>query len=108
MNFAKSTRCDLTDLPNISIALGEALRRVGLASPEALNAAGAEAAWTLLQKAGVRSCIQSLLALEGAVQGVNWQALAAERRFELMRFAAQQLTELPKPTAKTGLLARAS
>lgn len=83
--------CELTDLPNISVALGEALSRAGLQSPEALRLAGAEAAWNLLQIAGFRSCMQSLLALEGAIQGINWQALPAARRFELVRFAAQRL-----------------
>ncbi len=90
MTFSRSpaARHTLTDLPNISIALAEALRRVGLNSPQALYEAGAERAWTLLQQTGIRSCIQSLLALEGAIVGVSWQQVPAERRHQLMRFAA--------------------
>ncbi len=79
----------LTDLPNISIALAEALRRAGLSSPEALCTAGAEHAWHLLQRNGFIASIQSLLALEGAIRGVPWQQLAADRRQELLRFIAQ-------------------
>lgn len=82
---------DLTDLPNISSALGEALSRAGLQSPEALRLAGAEAAWNLLRMAGFRSCMENLLALEGAIQGISWESLPAARRFELVRFAAQRL-----------------
>lgn len=79
----------LTDLPNISIALAEALRRAGLSSPEALCNAGAERAWNLLRRNGFIASIQSLLALEGAITGVPWQQLAADRRQELLRFIAR-------------------
>lgn len=81
----------LLDLPNISVALAETLRRCGVSSPQTLFALGAEQAWRLLRRAGVRSCIQSVLALEGAITGVNWQAVPPARRQELMRFAATQL-----------------
>jgi DNA transformation protein len=80
----------LTDLPNISIALAEALRRVGVTSPQALIELGAERAWTLLERAGVQRSIQSLLALEGSITGLSWQAIPHERRAALVRFAAQQ------------------
>lgn len=82
----------LSDLPNVSIALGEELARVGIGSPDALRLAGAEAAWDLLRAAGLRTCIQSLLALEGAIQGMTWQSLPTVRRQELIRFAASRIS----------------
>jgi len=79
----------LSELPNISAALDEALNRVAMSSPEALKLAGAEAAWTRLHQNGFHPSIQTLLALEGAIRGVDWQSLPAARRFELVRFAAR-------------------
>lgn len=79
---------DLTDLPNISFVLGKSLKRVGIASAGALKRMGAEVAWNLLHKNGHPVSIQTLLALEGAIQRVSWQALPADRRSELVRFAA--------------------
>jgi len=83
----------LNDLPNISIALGEELKRAGISTPAELAEIGAEEAWLRLRSIGVRQdCIHTLLALEGAVQETPWRLLASERRFELMRFAASTLT----------------
>jgi hypothetical protein len=81
----------LTDLPNISPLLAESLQRVGLTTAEALKLAGAEAAWNLLRENGQPASIETLLVLEGAIQGVHWQTLPPARRFELMRFVAAQV-----------------
>ena len=91
MTFTKvaATPRDLTDLPNISFALAEELRSVGIASPQALVGLGAEEAWTTLRSRGRCDDIHSLLALDGAVLGVTSQLLPADRRAELMRFAAR-------------------
>lgn len=76
----------LSDLLNLSFALAENLRRVGIRTPGELAAAGAEAAWQSLHQGGYVDGAQSLLALEGALQGVPWRELAPERRHELMHF----------------------
>src|SRR3954471_18183245 len=86
----------LTDLPNISIALGEALRRVGIATPPDLFTVGAENAWLRLHAAGAHDCIQSALALEGAIQGQQWQRLDPARRFQLMQLVSKAVAEPPK------------
>jgi DNA transformation protein and related proteins len=83
---------DLTDLPNISIALAEDLRRIGVSSPRELAAIGAETAWHRLRCDNRQDCIQTLLALGGAILGVAWRALPADRRFELMHYAAHALS----------------
>ncbi|HVU33837.1 MAG TPA: TfoX/Sxy family DNA transformation protein [Opitutaceae bacterium] len=81
----------LLDLPNISVALAEALRRCGVSYPQALFELGTERAWRLLRQAGVRPCIQSALAVEGAILGTSWQAVPPARRQQLMRFVSQEL-----------------
>lgn len=95
MTFHKmrTTPRDLTDLPNISIALAEELRRTGISNPGELMTLGAETAWTRLRQRGQRDCIHTLLALGGAVLGIAWQSLPAERRFELMRFATRTMSD---------------
>lgn len=77
----------LSDLPNISIALGEELRRVGVRQGSDLQAVGAEAAWSRVRSLGRHDDIQTLLALEGAIQGVAWRGIPHDRRAELVRFA---------------------
>lgn len=76
----------LSDLLNLSFALAENLRRVGIRTPAELVATGAEAAWQALHQGGYVDSAQSLLALEGAIHGVPWRELAPERRHELMHF----------------------
>lgn len=76
----------LSDLLNLSFALAENLRRVGIRTPGELAATGAEAAWQGLHQGGFVDSAQSLLALEGAIQGVPWRELAPDRRHELMHF----------------------
>ncbi len=75
----------LSELPNISFALDESLRRAGIRSPAQLRSIGAEGAWYLLRGHGNWSSVHTLFALEGAIQGVPWQKLPATRRGELMR-----------------------
>ena len=75
---------DLTDLPNITIVLGEALKRVGIASIADLGTLGAERAWERLCAAGVQPDAHVLLALEGAIAGIPWRDLPRSRRCELL------------------------
>jgi DNA transformation protein len=84
----------LNDLPNVSIALGEELLRVGITTPAELAQIGAEDAWLRLRTAGLHDCIHTLLVLEGAVQRTPWRLLPSERRFELMRFAATTIVRV--------------
>ncbi len=57
---------------NIGGALARDLREVGINTLEKLRASGAEKAWVRLRTAGLRDCVHSRLALEGAVRGVHW------------------------------------
>lgn len=80
-------RHGITDLPNISIALGEELKKAGIRCPTDLVRSGAEAAWSRIRAIGRHDNIQTLLALEGAVQGVDWRSLPHDRRASLVHFA---------------------
>jgi DNA transformation protein len=92
-------------LPNISFALAEELRRVGITTPRQLRGLGAEESWNRLRGTGRHDCIHSLLALGGAILGITWQGLPAERRFELMRFAAHALSgPAPAPSENAARL----
>ena len=78
---------DLTDMPNISFVLAENLIRVGIPSPEELRRIGAKTAWLRFVHAGLPHDTHRLLALEGAIQGMDWRALSSIYRTELVRFA---------------------
>jgi DNA transformation protein len=73
----------LEDTINIGDALAAELRQVGIEDREALCAAGAAEAWDRLYEAGLRDCVSSRLALEGAVRGVRWSQLPAGLRADL-------------------------
>ncbi|CAG7845708.1 hypothetical protein USB125703_01983 [Pseudoclavibacter triregionum] len=75
------------ELPNIGPALASALRQVGIHREGELTRLGAVAAWERLREAGLYDCASSLQALEGAVQGIRWHELPAERRAALRAHA---------------------
>ncbi|HMJ32490.1 MAG TPA: TfoX/Sxy family DNA transformation protein [Baekduia sp.] len=70
----------LEDTVNIGPALAHDLRGIGIEDVEALRSAGALDAWVRLNGAGTRDCLCSLLALEGAVRGVNWMEISPADR----------------------------
>jgi hypothetical protein len=83
---ATSGSC-ISDLPNVSIVLGEELSRVGIHSADDLKRATAFGAWHRLHVAGMRRDVLVLLALEGAIQGVPWRSLPPLQRQTLTRLA---------------------
>lgn len=77
----------LTDLPNVGPKLAENLRRVGLESPEAFRAAGAEDTFLRIRaQVDPTACFHQLTALAGAELGVPKKALPPERKAELRTF----------------------
>jgi hypothetical protein len=80
----------LLELPNLNHALAENLHRAGIPSSEALETIGAEAAWDLLAVAELNPNLETLFALEGAIERIEWHSVAPARRFELMKFLAQR------------------
>lgn len=63
---------------NIGPKLSDALDQVGISNLAELQRLGAEAAWDRLREAGLYHCVNSLLALHGAVAGVRWHQLPDE------------------------------
>jgi len=76
----------LSDLPNIGSLIEEQLDDVEIDSVETLRAIGAEEAWLRILAVDTSACMNRLLALVGAVQGVKKAQLSDERRAELKKF----------------------
>jgi DNA transformation protein len=74
---------ELEQVVNIGPKLAAGLRQVGIRSLDELVDRGSIEAWELLRGAGLFDCCSSMLALEGAVQGVRWHHLPRELRDEL-------------------------
>ncbi len=80
---------ELAKLPNIGSVVEEQLISVGIETPEALQAAGAEGAWLKIRAVDASACIHRLYALEGAISGVRKSDLSAQRKAELKQFYNQ-------------------
>ena len=76
----------LSSLPNIGKTLEEKLNQVGIHSPEELHVAGAENALLRVRAIDESACINMLLALEGAIQGIRWHGISNSRKEELKQF----------------------
>lgn len=77
---------ELSKLPNIGTELERQLNRVGIHTPEELQAAGAQEAWLKIQAVDDSACIHRLLALEGALEGVKKTLLPDEKKAALKLF----------------------
>jgi len=77
----------IESLPNIGPELAAQLQKIGVSTAEDLLRVGAVAAWQRLVRAGLRDCMNSLFALEGAIEGVRWQEVPIERKEELKLMA---------------------
>ena len=76
----------LSKLPNIGKVVEEQLYTVGISSYEKLKELGAEESWLRIQAIDETACINRLLALEGAIQGVKKTQLPEARKAELKEF----------------------
>jgi DNA transformation protein and related proteins len=76
----------LSDLPNIGQELEKKLMRVGINSPGELRMEGSTSAFLKLSAIDPTACINSLYALEGAIQGLRWHELDHLKKTELSQF----------------------
>lgn len=76
----------LTDLPNIGKVLAERLIEAGIKTPDDLFDLGAEEAFLRIKTVDNDACLSKLCALEGAIRGIRWHNLSADRKEELQRF----------------------
>ncbi|GHT67839.1 competence protein TfoX [Bacteroidia bacterium] len=77
---------DLTSLSNIGKVIAARLREVGIETPEDLKTIGSENAFIRLKTVDEGACINELLGLEGAIQGVRDHDLDENRKSELKAF----------------------
>lgn len=76
----------LSDLPNIGESLAEKLNRIGIENEYQLKNEGTENTFIKLQTIDKDACVNSLYALEGAIQGIRWHKLSKVRKEELLAF----------------------
>ena len=80
---------ELSKLPNIGKTVEEQLSQVGISSVGELMKVGAKAAWLKIQEIDKSACINRLMALEGAIQGVKKTMLPDEVKADLKEFYQQ-------------------
>lgn len=76
----------LSKLPNIGKEVERQLNQVGINTYEELKDLGAEKAWLKIQEIDESACINRLLALEGALNGIKKSQLSDNRKAELKEF----------------------
>lgn len=76
----------LEHLHNIGPVLAAELRKAGIDTPQQLLDLGAERTLLALKPADPGSCLNKLLALEGAIRGIRWHLLPKGRKEELKAF----------------------
>ena len=77
---------ELSKLPNIGKTVEEQLLQVGICSVDELVGVGAKGAWLKIQEIDESACINRLMALEGAIQGVKKTMLSDEVKADLKEF----------------------
>jgi len=77
---------DLSKCVNIGKDTEFKLKQVGIDSFEKLKSAGSEGAFISIQKLDSGACLSLLCGLEGAIDGIKWNELSAERKLELSQF----------------------
>lgn len=77
---------ELSKLPNIGKTVEEQLNQVGIMTEEELKSVGAKQAWLEIQTIDESACINRLMALEGAIQGVKKTELPDEVKADLKEF----------------------
>ena len=77
---------ELSKLPNIGKTVEEQLNQVGINTVDKLKSIGAKEAWLKIQKIDESACINRLMALEGAIQGVKKTMLPDEVKADLKEF----------------------
>ena len=77
---------ELSKLPNIGKTVEEQLIQVGINSVDELKKVGAKVAWLKIEKNDESACINRLMALEGAIEGVKKTMLSDEVKANLKEF----------------------
>lgn len=78
---------ELTSMMNIGKEMERKLTAVGVDSSEKLIETGAKQAFLQLKNKFPQVCLVHLYALEGAIQGVEFNSLSEDRKKELKAFS---------------------
>lgn len=76
-------------LPNIGKTVEEQLAQAGIVTADELRKNGAKAAWLKIRQVDPSACIHPLLALEGAIGGVQKSLLHGAVKADLKAFYQQ-------------------
>lgn len=82
----KITMGELSKLCNIGDKLEAQLIEAGIETIEQLKKVGSKQAWLAISVIDCSACINSLYAIEGAIQGIRWHNLSNEVKNELKKF----------------------
>jgi len=85
-SVGKEKKVKLSSLPNIGKIVEEQLIQVGIEDIDTLKKVGSKEAWLRIQKIDESACYNRLCALEGALEGIRWHDLSAEKKDELKAF----------------------
>ena len=77
---------ELSKLPNIGETLAKKLVLADITTPSQLAELGSENAFIRIKTIDETACYNMLCALEGAIQGIRWHNIDAERKAELKEF----------------------
>lgn len=77
---------ELSKLPNIGKTVEAQLVQVGITTEAELKQCGAKQAWLRIQEIDESACINRLMALEGAIQGIKKTLLSDDVKSDLKEF----------------------
>ena len=77
---------ELSKLPNIGKIVEEQLNQVGIETVDRLVDLGSKEAWLRIKTIDDSACINRLLAIEGAIQGVKKTDLPEDTKKDLKEF----------------------
>lgn len=80
------TMGELSKLPNIAAEMERQLASVGITTIEELQKVGSREAWLRILAMDSSACINRLMSLEGAIQGVRWHYLDDATKQSLQDF----------------------
>ncbi len=84
--FMEDGMGELSKLPNIGKTVEEQLIKIGINTPDELRTVGAKTAWLKIQEMDESACINRLMALEGAIRGINKTILDEDVKADLKEF----------------------
>ena len=79
----------MSKLPNIGKTVEEKFAQAGIVTADELRKNGAKAAWLKIRQVDPSTCIHRLLALEGAIEGVQKSLLPGAVKADLKAFYQQ-------------------